>query len=293
MTTRYRASYVDLVLAAEAAGAGGADDGACTVALVAGAHSRGFPYAATAPWDNCLLWVGDAGFAFTGRTPGAALDFALDLDAAASPGAIRFAGAMRRVSDGAMVDVELDIAVELAQLATRRLGESYNVLGLDGVPGMLYTPYALSGELGRLRVAGVERTLGGIRGTCERGALTNLDAHDFALRYDYVGVACAGDAGYGLIQFTSHTLFGGGALRRVLDCYLRHAASAVMTIERGALRDGNPHGVYSPPPEDTAVVLFEEPVDLGLAVLRRQMIATRDRAGRVLHGLREIFVPRP
>ncbi|HEX2686001.1 MAG TPA: hypothetical protein VHN14_05260 [Kofleriaceae bacterium] len=281
----YHGSYVDLVL--------GAQSERGTVALVAGSHTRGFPYADTGPWDNCLLLVGDAGYTFTGRTQGAALHFAFDVAHAAPRGTIRFAGEMRSVRDGQPVPIELELAIALVPFPARLLGESYNFLALDGLVGMTYTPYGLSGEAGRVRIAGAEVALGKIRGACEHGVLTNLQAHDFAIKYNYVGVACPGDDGYGLIDFTSHTLFDGGLLSNALDGYLTKSASAVMTIEAGKLTDGNLHGVYSPPQDDPAVVLFEDQVDLGLAVLQRQMIQTHDQAGRRLHGLREIFTAKP
>jgi hypothetical protein len=281
----YEASYVDLVLSAESARG--------TVALVAGSHTRSFPYVETEPWDNCLLLIGDAGYTFNGRTQGASLHFEFDVEQPAPQGTIRFDGEMRSASDGQPAQIELEIAIALARLPTRLLGESYNFLELDGMVGMRYTPYGLSGEAGRVRVAGAEVALGKIRGACERGMLTNLQAQDFALKYEYVGVACPGDDGYGMVNFTSHTLFDGGLLRSALDCYLRKSASALMTIEDGKLTDGNPHGVYCPPQDDPAVVLFENEVDLGPAVLQRQMIKTRDRAGRALHGLREIFTAKP
>jgi hypothetical protein len=281
----YRASYIDLVLAAESARG--------TVALVAGSHTRGFPYFDTAPWDNCLLLVGDTGYAFNGPVSGAALRFEFDLEQPAPRGTIRFDGEMRRASDGQPVRIELAISVAFTALPTRLLGESYNFLELDGMIGMEYTPFALSGEIGSVRIAGAEVVLGKIRGSCERGRLTNLRAHDFAIRYEYVGVACPGDRGYGVVNFTSHTLRSGGLLAGALDWYLQRSASARMTIEDGKVIDGNPHGVYSPPQDDAAVVLFENQVDLGPAVLQRQMIETRDRSGRVLHGLREIFTAKP
>lgn len=281
----YHASYVDLVL--------GAESERGTVALVAGSHTRSFPYVGTEPWDNCLLLVGDTGYTFTGRTQGAELRFAFDVEQDAPRGTIRFAGEMRRASDGQPVPIELEIAIALSPFPTRLLGESYNFLELDGLVGMKYTPYALSGEAGKVRVAGVEVVLSKIRGACERGVLTNLTAHDFAIKYEYVGVACPGDDGYGLVDFTSHTLYDGSLLTSALDCYLKKSASALMTIERGKLTDGNPRGVYSPPQDDPTVVLFEDEVDLGRAVLKRQMIQTRDRAGRTLHGLREIFTAKP
>jgi hypothetical protein len=281
----YHASYIDLVLAAETARG--------TVSLVAGAHSPGFPYFDSAAWDNCLLLVGDTGYTFNGSVPGAALHFELDLEQPAPRGRIRFDGEMRRASDGQPVHIELVISVALAPQPTRLLGESYNFLELDGMIGMEYTPFALSGEIGSVRIAGADLALTRIRGACERGLLTNLRAHDFAIRYEYVGVACPGDRGYGLVNFTSHTLHDAGLLARALDGYLQRSASAMMTLEDGKLVDGNPHGVYSPPPDDAAVVLFENQVDLGPAVLQRQMIRTRDRSGRVLHGLREIFTAKP
>jgi len=283
----YRASYVDLVCSARS------ERG--TVTLVAGSHTRGFPYAETEPWDNCLLQIGDDGYTFTGRTPGAALRFEFDAQAAAPRGAIRFAGQMLRASDGAPVAIELEIAIALAPLPTRLLGEPYNVLELDGLLGLAWTPFALTGQRGTLRVAGTELALDGIAGACERGALTNLRADQLAIKYDYVAVACPGDDGYGVIDFTSHALHRGGLLGSALDWYLRKSASALVTIERGALTDGNPHGAYCPPQDDPSVVRFETAVDLGPAVLKRQMITTRDGAGRVLHGLREIFtaVPAP
>jgi hypothetical protein len=281
----YRASYVDLVLAA--------DSERGTIALVAGSHTQGFPYAGTRPWDNCLLLVGDDGYTFTGRTQGASLQLDFDVELPAARGTIRFNGEMRRARDGQAVQVELDVAIALSRLPAQLLGETYNFVELDDMVGMRYTPYELSGEAGKLRVAGAEVAVTKIRGACERGELTNLKAHDFAIRYEYVGVACPGDDGYGLVQFTSHTLFDGGVLRSALDAYLRRSASVVMTIERGKLTDGNPRGVYSPPKDDPEVVVFETEVDLGLAVLQRQMIRTRDKAGRALHGLREIFTAKP
>ena len=281
----YHGSYVDLVLCAES------EQG--TVTLVAGSHTRGFPYADTEPWDNCLLLIGEAGYTFTGRTQGASLRFEFDVDQPAPRGKIRFIGEMLRAGDGRPVAIDLEITIALTALPTRLLGESYNLLELDGMVGMKYTPYELSGEIGRVRVAGAEVTLQKIRGACEHGVLTNLKSHDFAIKYEYVGVACPGDDGYGLVNFTSHTLFDGGPLRSALDCYLRKSASALMTIEPGKLTDGNPRGVYSPPQDDPDVLLFENEVDLGLATLKRQMIKTRDRAGRVLHGLREIFTAKP
>jgi hypothetical protein len=277
----YEASYVNLVLAGES------ERG--TVALVAGSHTRSFPYFDTEPWDNCLLWIGDAGYTFTSRKQGASLRLEFDVEQAAPRGDIRFVGEMLRARDGRPVPIELEIAVALSPFRARLLGEPYNFLGLEGLQGMKWRPYELSGATGRVRMAGAETALSNVRGVCEHGLLTNVRAHTFAIKYDYVAVACPGESSYGLIQFTSHPLFSDGVLGKALDAYLRRSASVFLTIERGELTDGNPHGVYSPSQEDPAVALFENEVDLGPAVLKRQMIQTHDRSGHTLHGLREIF----
>src|SRR5678815_349664 len=83
----YHASYVDLVLSAES------ERG--TVTLVAGSHTRSFPYFDTEPWDNCLLRIGDTGYTYTGRVTREALRFDFDPEQAAPRGAIRFSGEMR------------------------------------------------------------------------------------------------------------------------------------------------------------------------------------------------------
>lgn len=281
----YRSSYVDLVLEANSPRG--------TVTLVAGSHTQHFPYFGTEPWDNCLFRVADAGYTFTGRVQGAALRFDFDLEQPAPRGVIRFTGEMRRAGDGAPVAIELELPIALTPLRTRLLGEPYNVLELEGALGLAWAPFELTGDAGRLRIAGAELAVTGIRGVCERGVLTNLDARDFAIKYDYVAVACPGDDGYGVIDFTSHALHRDGLFGSALDWYLRKSASAQLTIDHGKLTDGNPRGVYSPPQEDAAALLFETEVDLGAATLRRQMIATRDRSGRALHGLREIFTAKP
>ena len=281
----YQGSYVDLVLAAES------ERG--TVTLVAGSHTQHFPYFGTEPWDNCLLLVGDTGYTFTGRTQGASLHFEFDVEQPTVEGTLRFDGEMLRASDGEPVAITLELPITLAQFPTRLLGQTYNFLKVDDLIGIKWNPYALRSEGGTLRVGGEEIALSRIGGACERGVLTNLKAREFAGKYEYVAVARPGDGGYGIIHFTSHALYDDSPIGNTIDWYLRRTASALLTIEDGKLTDGNTHGVYSPPQDDPQVVLFENEVDLGPAVLKRQMIETHDQAGRPLHGLREIFLAKP
>src|SRR3954468_24743532 len=147
----YEASYVDLVLAGES------ERG--TVVLVAGSHTRSFPYFDTEPWDNCLLQIGDAGYTFTGREQGVSLRFEFDVEQAAPRGDIRFVGEMLSARDGRPMPIELEIAVSLSPFRARLLGGSYNFLELDGMLGMKWRPYEVSGGRGHVRVGGAEIAL--------------------------------------------------------------------------------------------------------------------------------------
>jgi hypothetical protein len=277
----YRSEYLDLVIAAES------DAG--PIALVAGTHTHDFPYAGTEPWDNCLLLVGSDGYTFTARENGPALSIDFDQDAEVTSGDVRFQGTMRRARDGASTEIEFEFPIDFVRFPERLLGEPYNFLDLPGLIGMQWTPWQMSGASGHVRVDGSEVPVRGVRGAVERGRLTNLRAHDFAIQYDYLAVAKPGDRGYGIIEFTSHALHPEGVIGRAIDFYLRKTASAQLTIESGLLVDDDVHGVYNPPHADASVVLFEEVVDLGMASLQRQMIRTHDEGGNSLLGLREIF----
>ena len=288
----YHSSYVDLVLCGESA--------AGPIALVAGSHTKDFPYQGTDPWDNCLLLVGDTGYTFTGRTQNQSLHLDFDVEQPAPGGTIRFDGQMRRAKDGASIPIQFQFPITLKPFPGRLLGEAYNFLELPGAVGLDWRPYDISGlrgdtskpgQLAQLTIAGtpIPIPVSGIRGSCERGILTNLRAHDFAIKYDYVAVARSGESGYGLIDFTSHALHPDDPLGKAINWYLEQSASATITLENGVLTDGNTHEVYSPPQDDPAVVLFETVIDLGPASLQRQMIKTHDQAGNTLYGLREIF----
>ena len=53
--------------------------------------------------------------------------------------------------------------------------------------------------------------------------------------------------------------------------------------------EGNLHGVVVPAPSDESVIVFEDVVDVGLAVVRRQVVELRDDSGQTLLGLRDVF----
>jgi hypothetical protein len=281
----FQSRYVNLVIAGRA---GGRD-----VALVAGSHDRDFPYWQTLPWDNGLLWDGSAGYHFTHRAQGAALAIEVDVEQGSSTGRIRFKGQMSRASDGAPTSVELDLPVSLRCFAPFQLGKRYNFLDIDEVPGMRWQPCELEADAGSLRIgAGPAVKITGLHGELESGVVSNLRARAFALSYDYVAVTRADGQRHALVDFTSHALDASGVLGKTLDWYARSFASETLTLSDGRLERGNPLEVARPAPTDSSVLLFEAPVDLGLATLRRQLIRTADASGASLYGLREIFVRR-
>lgn len=278
----FHASYVDLVVAAES------PRGPLT--LVAGNHTAHFPYDGAEPWDNALLYVGAEGYTFTGRDPGAALAITVDRDVVDGTGSIDFNGEMRRAASGEAVTVELHLPITTRRFPERALGEAYNILDIEGLIGMRWMPWSITGGEGTLRIAGDEIPLTFARGSAERGELNNLRAEELALRYDYVALAKPGSNGYGLIYLQGHALHPGSIVGNILDTYLSATTTATITFVGDAMIEGNPRGVIVPPPGDAAALLFEDMVDLGAARLHRQMVKTRDASGEALFGLREIFV---
>ena len=278
----YESSYVDLVLCGESTRG--------PVALVAGSHTKNFPYYGTQPWDHCLLLVGDTGYTFTSRVQDQSLHFALSLDDRnPTTGMLRFQGEMLRASDRRPETIQFEFTIDLTPFPARLVGESYNFLEIDRAVGMNWTPYGLRSNTASVTINQVPLAITNIQGACERGILTNLRAHDFAIAYDYLAVARPGPGGYAHVHFVSKALHPDTPLGSLIDWYLQSSATAVLTVESGVLGDGNPHAIPFPSQADSTPVLFEEVVDLGAAKLQRQMVKLRDGSGNPVYGLREIF----
>lgn len=288
----FESAYRNLVLAGRTA--------AGDMALVAGTHGRSFPYVGTAPWDNGLLWIGDRGYHFTGRTNGEHLRIRADLEAGPGAFAIEYVGPMTRAGDGEPVHVEIRIAGTLAPEPARQLGRLSEWLArhpgaADGARriddpgslGMRWRPAALRGS-GTVAVAGAVTAVRAVCGELEEGRTRSFAARPLAFAYDYMALAAPGPDGYAFVDFVSHALDPRGLAGRALDAFVSRTASASLTLGAGP-QAGNPHGVRRPAAADASVVLFENRVELSLASLRRQMIRSRDASGRPLYGLREIF----
>ncbi len=264
-------------------------------ALIAGTHSPNFPFFGDRPWDNGLLLLGEDRYEFTHRTQGRALEIDLPMGKSEGSGAIRYDGEMTRVSDGASVEVEFDIPVSFRRYDPLQLAKPYVFLDkelAEKLVGMRWQPFELESDNATVSAAGgPTRQVTGLNGELEYGILANLQAPRFAFAYDYVNVAAPGSDGYAFVDYTANPLDDSGVLGRVLEHVMHEFASATVTLDDGFER-ANARQVDRPPQDDPSVVLFENEVDLELAVLKRQMIETTDADGNTLYGLREIFVPK-
>jgi hypothetical protein len=278
----YESSYMNLIVSGESE--------LGDVALIAGSHSKDFPFYGDIPWDNGLLLVGDEGYMFTHRQQGQALDIEVDLDSRSAKGRISYDGTMIRESDGADVKMKIDLPVTFDRYQPRQLGKQYNLFDLDGVVGLRWQPFEI-GEAGPEPASitiGLETTaVENMNGELEYGKLNNLQTPKFGFHYDYVALAQPGREGYAFVDFASHAINPTG-IGKVLEWYLSITASETVTLQSGDI-SGNPNGVERPAQSEARVVLFENSVDLELATLRRQMIKTTDAKGKPLYGLREIF----
>jgi hypothetical protein len=268
--------------------AGQSDKG--DVALIAGSHSKDFPYYGTEPWDNGLLLVDGEGYFFTHRRQGEYLTIDLDTHSEVSDGQILYSGPMIRSSDNAEVRVTISFPIHATQMRARQLGKQYNFLDIEEIPGMRWQPYLMEGATGSVQIGEDEVVqVKNLRGEIEEGITSNLRAEEFAFSYDYISVARPGEDGYAFVDFVSHALDPESTIGALLEPIISLAASASVTLENGEDIKGNVHDVRRPSQSDSSVVLFETSVDLGLADLRRQMIQTQDGDGKMLYGLREIF----
>lgn len=267
-------------------------------ALVAGSHESNFPFFGDRPWDNGLLLIGDDYYHFNHREQGRALEIDLPLGKGNGDGAVRYDGKMKRVSDGAMVDVTFDLPFSFQRYAPLQLGKPYLFLeSLDKelaekFAGMRWQPFELESDQGTVTTPdrGSEQ-VEGMHGELEYGVLANLQSPRFAFSYDYVSISEPGADGYSFVDYTANPIDGSGKLGEVLKILMHEFASATVTLD-GTLEKSNLNGVDRPSQDDATVTLFENEVDLELAVLKRQMIQTTDADGDKLYGLREIFVPK-
>ena len=277
MSVLYEAEYINTVLKA-------VNQSGESLELVAGSHSRNFPYFQDEPWDNVLLAVGAARYEQTIRSQGlVGFEFNTNLENQSAAGRIEIAGSLNDASGGPAANVQLVIEGDITGFEARQEGRLF-----DGLPGMRWHPFALTAGTARLQLGSLSLQFSTVAGQIEHGKLNNLDGDEFAFDYDYLSAVNLESSPYEYVWFETHAL-DQSILGKLLDDYLVRYASEELTLQDGELLCGNPGGVVRPAKEDDSVVLLENRVPLKLAVLRRQLVRTRGSSGVTLSGLREIF----
>lgn len=270
----YESGYTNVTLVGETT------EGLDVVAIL-GRHSVDYPYWGSDPWDNILLMVGEQQLVVTEEHLSG---FSLDGFGPAATGRVHL--------DADMFDADgLPVAVSLSWELVATPSES-RLLGLWPL-GVQWSPSHLRAE-GPMSLAldGVTHELSGLHGVSEVGDLKNLKDDNFATQYDalFVLPRPSESESYAFVDISARTL-PISKKSALLDPLLEHEARVFETFDASGSTDGNPRGVVGALPIDESVIVFEDVVDAGLASVRRQVVRLRDKEGRRLWGLRDVFVP--
>ena len=259
--------------------------------LIAGTHRKDFPYYGDAPWDNVLLSVDSRRIQQTVRLPGLIRfdPYPGTLDGTCSCH-LTINGLTTFVDSQQQIEIDLQMDMVLVSLRARQEAKHYNFLDIRKIPGLRWHPFVIERAQAAVRIGEEQWLFENVTGQIEHGQQSNLRAKNFAYYYDYQALVCPGPTAYTYVCFKTHAL-SSGRFGRTLDRYLVRYASEELTLANGLAVQGNQHQVRSGGREDNCTVLFENQVELKLATLRRQLVATRDGENASLTGLREIFEP--
>lgn len=182
------------------------------------------------------------------------------------------------------------------------IGDLLLGLGLesDRRPGLVYTPYQLTGltrgsltlrsRRGRHPLGARTITLRGLHGQAEAGEIDAPTDRRFRSAYDYLAAATLRGRPYTYVGFRAGALHSGPD--GVLGPYFAATASDDFTLENGRAEEDNVHAAPAPfentrrlPPGSRVLARWR--TDLGPGVLYRALVRLRDGDGRVLIGLSE------
>ncbi|HSL70868.1 MAG TPA: hypothetical protein VK864_11545 [Longimicrobiales bacterium] len=269
----YRAGYLNAFLT------GRVDDGR-EFALVAGTHSRHYPYRhPKSKWDDVLLVIGADTYLATGRRI-SSLGLALGPRDAAS---VFYNGrAFARSGAAVQLDFQFNLFARVFPPRPQGIGTRYAVLGLQWQPALVIGTGSLTIHDTRLRVSQVI-------GEMERGGLTSLRGRWFEFGYDYLCSVRERETPAACVDFRTYALHPGrrGLLLRAL---LRlRPATELLTLGPDRLEPGDPHKLR--PQRDTNLhVMLTNRVDLGPATISRQIVRINE-AGNAGFALHETFTP--
>lgn len=279
MCLLYSSQYFDGVFSSKA-------PGCPSLTLVAGTHSRNFPYYNEPPWDNVLLSLNGEQYQQTVRQPGL-VRFEIDptVEKGTTAALVIIDGPLISVRSGEEVAAHVEIRIVVRSQSVRQEGKRYNVFDFAWVPGLRWHPFSVESGEATVALNGKQSLFPTVAGAIEHGVQSNLRADQFAFFYDYLAVVQPAREGYTYVSYRTRPC-GTGLFANILDRYLARFASSNVTFREGKQMEGDDRQVGDPAKTE---VLFENTVFLKKAKLRRQLVVCRDRFGASATGLREIF----
>jgi hypothetical protein len=278
MSLLYSSQYFDGVFSSQATGCP-------SLTIVAGAHSRNFPYYGDAPWDNVLLSIDGQHYQQTVRQPGL-VRFNVDLtvEKGTTVSIVIIDGPLVSVHSGEEVPARVELRFIARSQTVRQEGKRYNLFDFAWVPGLRWHPFSIDSGEATVALNGKQSFFPTVTGAIEHGLQSNFRADRFAFFYDYLAVVSAGEA-YTYVSYRTRPC-GTGLFANILDWYMARFASTNVTFREGREIQGNDRQFGDP---TKAEVVFENNVFLKKARLRRQLVVCRDGLGASATGLREIF----
>lgn len=268
----YRSTYCNSTVVLRAAGAR-------TIAIVAGKHGPFFPYHhEKSQWDSLLLFLDGVGYACSAQTL-----IGLQVSLRGQTTARIAIHDILQGSDGKRRAFAVDLCFEASPCPVYTPGK---LIDWRFIPGLRWQPFhlVLRPEKSRFRVAGKTLPLVHGAGEIEQGELVNLRWRSFAFRYDYLCVIPPGTS-HVRVDLATRSLTRQNPVERAVDWLLRRTGRYSLDLGPDATAENRPRAARG------IEVLVEDRVDLGPAVLDRQLISARDQRGGKLLGLREIFHP--
>jgi hypothetical protein len=250
----YRSGYLNTFLV------GRLEDGR-DLALVAGTHSRHYPYAHPySKWDDVLLAVGADTYLVSGRQI-SSLGLALGPRDVAS---VFYHGrAFSRSGAAVQLDFNFNLFARLYPMRPQGLGLRPLLLGLNWQPALVVGTGSVTLHDRRVRVPHVV-------GEMERGSLTNLRSRFFEFGYEYLSAARP-DVPACYVEFQTFALRTGlsGLPLRTL---LRLAPARESLTLEGSRPEPGDRLTLKPLASEAVTRVLAHDVNLGPAIIHRELV---------------------
>jgi len=223
----YRSNYLNTFLS------GRLEDGR-EVALVAGAHSRYFPYHnPRSGFDDVLLVVGSETLRVSGRHISS---LGISLGPRDSASVFYNGRAYARSGAAIQLDFHFNLFARVHAARPQGVGIPHLMLGLLWQPALVVGSGTITIHDDRFRVVNVV-------GEMERGTLTNVRSRFFQFGYEYFATARTGGAPVAYVTFRTYELHPGLAGLIVRAMQRIHPSRESVTMSGDRLVEGDPNEV--------------------------------------------------